>query len=89
MSDVQEEFGEPSVSSEALATVTRKGKLMPARRGGVVELETEDGRIELLGPFTTTAQLGDDVEVVGVPAPEPQTTENATPGLLVQHVRKV
>ncbi|AYY11541.1 hypothetical protein EF847_01195 [Actinobacteria bacterium YIM 96077] len=87
MSDVQE-FGEPLPSSDALTTVTRRGKLMPARRGGVLELETEEGHVELLGPFASTAELGDEVEVVGVPAPEPQTTESA-PGILVQHVRKL
>jgi hypothetical protein len=88
MSDVQEDSYERPPFSDTLVTVTRRGKLMPARRGGVLELHTEDERVELLGPFASSARIGDEVEVVGIPAPESHDLPSE-PGMLVREVRMV
>lgn len=88
MTDVQDDSNERPELSDTLATITRQGKLMPSRRGGVLELQMGEDRVELLGPFDSTAELGDDVEVVGVPTPEPQTTDSV-PGMLVSEVRRL
>ncbi|WP_166347019.1 hypothetical protein [Phytoactinopolyspora limicola] len=88
MSDVQDDSFERPAFSDVLVTVTRRGRLMPARRGGMLELETDDERVELLGPFASAAELGDEVEVVGIPAPEPDEGPSE-PGLLVREVRKL
>lgn len=88
MSDVQDDSPARPEPLDPLATVTRRGKLMPARRGGVLELETEEERVELLGPFASTARIGDEVEVVGFPAPQPHTT-SSEPGMLVEAVRRL
>ncbi|NDL58194.1 hypothetical protein [Phytoactinopolyspora mesophila] len=86
MSDLQDDTYERPAFSDALVTVTRRGKLMPARRGGVLELETDEERVELLGPFASSARVGDEVEVVGIPAPEPHDRPSE-PGMLVREVR--
>lgn len=88
MSDVQDSSSEQSAFSDTLVTVTRRGKLVPPSRDGVLALDTGDEHVELLGPFDSMAELGDEIEVVGVPTPEPFSTE-AIPGLLVREVRRV
>jgi hypothetical protein len=55
----------------------------PPRQGGL-DLLTENGRFELLGSFDVDAHEGDDVEILGVPAPTRSPT--GTPALLVREV---
>ena len=74
--------------ASTLSTVTRRGRLIPAGRAGILALDTKKGQFELLGPFDVEAGEGDEVEIEGVPAPEPHTTP-AVPALLVRHVRRV
>lgn len=88
MTDVQDGSVERPAFSDTLVTVTRRGKLVPPGRDGVLALDTGDEQVELLGPFASEAELGDEIEVVGVPTPEPFATESV-PGLLVRKVRKV
>jgi hypothetical protein len=60
----------PPVSpSDLIKPVTRRGRLVAAGQRGGLDLLTENGRFELLGPFGVDAREGDDVEIVGVPAP--------------------
>ena len=59
----------PSSPSDVLKPVTRRGRLIAAIQPGGLDLLTENGRFELLGPFGVDAREGDDVEIVGVPAP--------------------
>jgi hypothetical protein len=61
--------------------------LVPAVQPGGLDLVTENGRFELLGSFELEAQAGDDVEVVGVPAPTRSPV--ATPAILVRELRRL
>jgi hypothetical protein len=56
------------------------------QRGGL-DLLTENGRFELLGSFDVDAHEGDDVEILGVPAPTRNPT--STPALLVRQLRRL
>jgi hypothetical protein len=53
----------------------------------MLDLQTEDGRFELLGPFglDDPPRGGEDVEVIGVPAP----FSRSLPALLIRQVRRL
>lgn len=84
----------PKVAREAaprepvLEPVTRRGRLVLAPTAEDLELETANGRFELLGPYGTEAHEGDEVEVTGLPDPtarHPQTL----PAILIQQMRRI
>jgi hypothetical protein len=77
----------PSSPSDFLKPVKRRGRLVAAAQQGGLDLLTENGRFELLGSFEFEAAEGDDVEIVGVPAPTRSPT--ATPALLVRQLRRL
>jgi hypothetical protein len=77
----------PRSPSNLLKPVTRRGRLIAAIQPGGLDLLTEKGRLELLGSFDVDAHEGDDVEVLGVPAP--QSRGSATPALLVRELRRL
>ena len=71
-----------------LEPVTRRGRLVLAPTAEDLELETANGRFELLGPYGTEAHEGDEVEVTGLPDPtarHPQTL----PAILIQQMRRI
>ncbi|TDE10919.1 hypothetical protein [Jiangella asiatica] len=74
--------------TDPLTAVTRRGKLVHAKREGFLELDAAGERFELLGPFDNAAQPGDDVEITGVVAPQSRTARTA-PAMLVRHVRRI
>lgn len=76
-----------NVPSAQLSPVTRRGRLVVAVQAGGLDLETETGRFELLGPYGFEAHEGDEVEVVGVQAPEPRGRA-AAPALLIRQMRR-
>lgn len=53
-----------------------------------LELETANGRVELLGPYGTEAYEGDEVEIVGLPDPTSRRG-NTQPALLIQQMRRL
>lgn len=73
---------------DLLMPVTRRGTLVPAVQAGGLDLQTENGRIELLGPYGLDAHEGDEVEVVGVPAPWSRSS-NSAPALLIRQMRRL
>lgn len=78
----------PAPPKQVLEPVTRRGQLVLAPTAEELELETVNGRFELLGPFGTQAHEGDEVEVTGLPDPtarHPQTL----PAILVQQIRRI
>jgi hypothetical protein len=77
----------PSSPSDLLKPVTRRGRLVPAVQPGGLDLLTENGRFELLGSFEFEASEGDDVEIVGVPAPTRSPV--AIPAILVRQLRRL
>jgi hypothetical protein len=72
----------------ALQSVTRRGRLVLAPTADQLELETANGRFELLGPYGTEAHEGDEVEVVGLPDPSARTP-HMLPALLIQQMRRL
>ena len=76
----------PQSPSDLLKPVTRRGRLVAAVQHGGFDLLTQNGRFELLGSFDVEAKAGDDVEIVGVPAPQSRGS-SATPALLVRELR--
>ncbi|WP_157988104.1 hypothetical protein [Jiangella endophytica] len=74
--------------ADPLTAVTRRGKLVLAQREGFIELDAAGERFELLGPFDNAAELGDDVEITGVVAPQGRGARE-TPAMLVRHVRRL
>jgi hypothetical protein len=68
--------------------VTRRGRLVLAPTADQLELETANGRFELLGPYGTEAHEGDEVEVVGLPDPSARSP-HAIPALLIQQMRRL
>ena len=74
--------------ADALTTVIRRGRLVPAQRECFLELDSSGERFELIGPFDAAAERGDDVEIEGVVAPG-RTTAGNVPALLVRHVRRL
>jgi hypothetical protein len=77
-----------SSPSDLLKPVTRRGRLVAAVQHSGFDLLTENGRFELLGPFDVEARAGDDVEIVGVPAPQSRGS-SVTPALLVRELRRL
>jgi hypothetical protein len=79
--------GPPTSPSDTLEPVTRRGRLVPAQQAGMLDLQTEDGRFELLGPFGLgdPPREGEEVEVIGVPAP----FSRSLPALLIRQVRRL
>jgi hypothetical protein len=77
----------PRSPSDLLKPVRRRGRLVAAVQSGGFDLLTEKGRFELLGSFDVDAHEGDDVEILGVPAPTRSPT--ATPALLVREMRRL
>ena len=77
--------GPPSSPTDMLEPVTRRGRLVPAQQAGMLDLQTEDGRLELLGPFglDDPPREGEEVEVIGVPAP----FSRSLPALLIRQAR--
>ncbi|MGH8825442.1 MAG: hypothetical protein ACRDVN_13340 [Jiangellaceae bacterium] len=79
----------PPVSpSDLLKPVTRRGTLVSAFQAGGLDLQTESGRFELLGPYGFDAREGDQVEIVGVPAPWSRSSHSA-PALLIRQMRRL
>jgi hypothetical protein len=78
----------PQSPSDLLKPVTRRGRLVAAAEHSGFDLLTENGRFELLGSFDVEARAGDDVEIVGVPAPQSRGS-SATPALLVRELRRL
>lgn len=79
----------PETDEPGLQPITRRGRLVLADYDvDLLELETEDGRIELLGPFGTEAHEGDEVEVVGLPDPTVRRN-NGHLALLIQQMRRI
>ncbi|WP_298328225.1 hypothetical protein [Haloactinopolyspora sp.] len=74
--------------ADALTTVIRRGRLVPAQRECFLELDSSGERFELLGPFDTAAERGDDVEIEGVVAPG-RNMPGHVPAMLVRHVRRL
>lgn len=73
---------------QVLEPVTRRGRLVLAPTAEDLELETANGRFELLGPYGTEAHEGDEVEVTGLPDPtarHPQTL----PAILIQQMHRI
>lgn len=78
----------PPVSpTDLLKPITRRGRLAAAAQPGGLDLLTENGRFELLGSFDFEISAGDDVEVLGVPAP--QARGSSAPALLVRELRRL
>jgi hypothetical protein len=79
--------GPPSSPTDMLEPVTRRGRLVPAQQAGMLDLQTEDGRFELLGPLglDSPPREGEEVEVIGVPAP----FSRSLPALLIRQVRRL
>jgi hypothetical protein len=78
----------PPVSpTDLLKPITRRGRLVAAAQPGGLDLITENGQFELLGSFDFEASAGDDVEVLGVPAP--QARGRSAPALLVRELRRL
>ena len=77
----------PKSPSDLLKPVTRRGRLVSAGQRGGLDLLTENGRFELLGSFDFDAREGDDVEILGVPAPHSRGT--SAPALLVRELRRL
>ena len=79
--------GPPSSPTGTLEPVTRRGRLVTAQQAGMLDLQTEHGRFELLGPFglDDPPHEGDQVEVTGVPAP----FSRSLPALLIRQVRRL
>jgi len=77
----------PKSPSDLLKPVTRRGRLVAAVQRGGLDLLTENGRFELLGSFEFEASEGDDVEILGVPAPTRSPV--ATPAILVRQLRRL
>jgi hypothetical protein len=76
----------PALPSDLLRPVTRRGRLVTAPQAGGLDLQTEHGRFELLGPFGIDhPHEGDEVEVVGVPAP----FSRSAPALLIRQMRRL
>lgn len=82
------QFETMSDFANPLTAVTRRGTLVPAQREGFIELDASGERFELLGPFDNAAELGDDVEITGVVAPQGRGVRG-TPAMLVRHVRRI
>jgi hypothetical protein len=78
----------PRSPSTLLRPVTRRGRLVAAIQSGGLDLLTENGRFELLGSFDVDAREGDDVEILGVPAPQSRGSR-AAPALLVRELRRL
>jgi hypothetical protein len=77
----------PASPSDQLKPITRRGRLVAAVQPGGLDLLTENGRFELLGSFDFEASAGDDVEILGVPAP--QSRGSSSPALLVRELRRL
>jgi hypothetical protein len=78
----------PPVSpTDLLKPITRRGRLVAAVQPGGLDLITENGRFELLGSFDFEASAGDDVEVLGVLAP--QARGSSASALLVRELRRL
>jgi hypothetical protein len=77
----------PKSPSDLLKPVRRRGRLVPAAQEGGLDLLTENGRFELLGSFDMDVHEGDEVEILGVPAPTRSPT--ATPAILVRELRRL
>lgn len=71
-----------------LEPVTRRGRLVLAPTAEDLELETANGRFELLGPYGTEAHEGDEVEVTGLPDPTARHP-HTLPAMLVQQMRRI
>lgn len=71
-----------------LQPVTRRGRLVLAPTADLLELETANGRFELLGPYGTEAHEGDEVEVTGLPDPTSRSPHVA-PAILVRQMRRL
>lgn len=79
-----ESTGRPSTQA-----VTRRGRLVLAHYDpDQLELETVNGRVELLGPHGTEVHEGDEVEVVGLPDPTSRRSEGL-PALLILQLRRL
>ncbi len=78
----------PVVPSDLLKPVTRRGRLVSAVQAGGLDLQTESGRFELLGPYGLDAREGDEVEIVGVPAPWSRSSQSA-PALLIRQMHRL
>ena len=78
----------PLSASDLLQPVTRRGRLVSAVQAGGLDLQTENGRFELLGPYGLDAREGDEVEIVGVPAPWSRSSHSA-PALLIRQMRRL
>ncbi|HJU96334.1 MAG TPA: hypothetical protein VJ644_00025 [Jiangellaceae bacterium] len=74
----------PLSPHDLLQPVTRRGRLVSAIQAGGLDLQTENGRIELLGPYGLDVREGDEVEIVGVPAPWSRSSHSAPPLLIRQ-----
>ncbi|MGH8774331.1 MAG: hypothetical protein ACRDWI_03890 [Jiangellaceae bacterium] len=79
---------QPNGTTDQLSPVTRRGRLVMAVQAGGLDLQTEAGRFELLGPYGLEAHEGDEVEVVGVQAPPPRSRP-AAPALLIRQMRRI
>lgn len=81
---------QPKARTDNLEPVTRQGRLVTAPQAGGLDLQTENGRLELLGPFglDDPPHEGDEVEVVGVPAPWSRS-RHAAPALLIRQMRRL
>lgn len=77
-----------TLGQPALQPVTRRGRLVLAALADQLELETANGRVELLGPYGTEAHEGDEVEIVGLPDPSARSP-HAMPSLLIQQMRRL
>lgn len=73
---------------QVLEPVTRRGRLVLAPTAVDLELETTNGRFELLGPYGTEAHEGDEVEVTGLPDPTARHP-NTLPAILIQQMRRI
>jgi len=74
--------------SKVLESVTRRGTLVLAPTAEDLELETTNGRYELLGPYGTEAHEGDEVEITGLPDPTAQRP-HTLPAILIQQMRRI
>lgn len=73
---------------QVLQPVTRRGRLVLAPTSEDLELETANGRFELLGPYGTEAHEGDEVEVTGLPDPTARHP-HTLPAILIQQMRRI
>ena len=78
----------PKGPTDAFDPVTLRGRIAAGLSQGCVELVTSGGRYALLGDLVTSVAPGDEVEVVGLPAPQIRLACDGTP-LEVSAVRRL